>query len=395
MSNLDEQTWSFLQDDQFIKWVLSPDEDTVAYWENWMLENPEKVPALYESWEIVYDLAFTEKPEEVEQFSAEIWSGIQDKLDGVRHKVPVIPLAAGQEQRKSKRIRPAAWYWLAASLLGLVLLGAGVYYRSAFNNTNRAENRPAGSGARPDAGGLLADKGLERSNPTGENQVVYLVDGSRVILEPGASIRYATFFQKDRREVHLEGNAFFEVARDAARPFYVDTKELMVRVLGTSFTMATNKNNGDVSVIVRTGKVSVSKKTNPSLIQGQAPQVQEQTSLILVPNQKALYKAQTRSLVQSVPDKKDLTADLAAGTLAIPFNYEETPVIEIFKSMEKAYGIPLYYDDKMFSACVITTTLENGTFEERLKIICEAIDATYRIDDKGVFIESKDGKPCR
>jgi hypothetical protein len=112
---------------------------------------------------------------------------------------------------------------------------------------------------------------------------------------------------------------------------------------------------------------------------------------VLEPDQQALYKAETRDLVQSSGVKRGGEPTLIPVAPAILFNFEEMPVVEIFKTLEKAYGIPLLYDEKTFSACVVTTSLTNETFEEKLKIICEAIGATYRINDKGVFIE---GKPC-
>jgi transmembrane sensor len=222
---------------------------------------------------------------------------------------------------------------------------------------------------------------LERINQSTENQVVYLVDGSKVTLQPGSGIRHIGFLQKDKREVYLEGNAFFEVAKDAARPFYVYSKDLVVRVLGTSFSMTTNRENGDVTVVVRTGKVAISKKTDS--LNRQAP-------LILTSNQKAWYKAQVRDLIASVPDQRELAPE--AVTSSVNFHFEEAPVTGIFKTLEEAYGIPFHYDNKTFSSCVITTNLGEETFEEKIKIICEAIGAVYRIEPDGVFIE---GSSCK
>ncbi|MES1250383.1 MAG: DUF4974 domain-containing protein, partial [Chitinophaga rupis] len=105
----------------------------------------------------------------------------------------------------------------------------------------------------------------------------------------------------------------------------------------------------------------------------------------------ALYKVATRDLIQSAPARQREASALIPVAPAIPFNFEEAPVVEIFKTLEKAYGIPLHYDEKTFSACVVTTYLTNEPFEEKLKIICAAIGAAYRIDETSVVIE---GKPC-
>ena len=367
MENLDNRVWDFLQNDHFIKWVHAPDEDTMAYWENWMAENPEEVDRLFKAREIARDLAYTETPADAALLAGNIWTGVQETLDRSGWDKGSTPVEMFPAARKKH-----VWYWAAACLLALLGIGAWIlvprHSTSAAPFTQQVASR-------------LVLQDLERTNGTRSNQQVYLVDGSRITLQPGAGIRHAIFLQKDKREVYLEGNAFFEIAKDADRPFYVYTKDLVVRVLGTSFKVITNKENGDVAVLVETGKVSVFKKTNPS-----------RQPLILEPNQQALYKALTRDLVGSTADKKDLAIDMRPAEPVIPFNFEEMPVIEIFKKLENAYGIPLHYDEKTFSACVITTSLADETFEEKLKIICAAIGAAYRIDPKGVWIE---GHSCK
>jgi hypothetical protein len=117
-----------------------------------------------------------------------------------------------------------------------------------------------------------------------------------------------------------------------------------------------------------------------------------QQQLILERDQQALYSEQTHHFVQSITDKQYLLPDSISAGRALSFHFEEAPVVNIFQTLEDAYGIPLHYDSKTFSSCVITTSLTDETFEEKLKIICEAIGATYRIKEDGVFIE---GKPCK
>ena len=367
MKNLDQQVWTLLQDDHFIKWVHYPDEDTTAFWEKWMEEHPDRPTLLKQARELALDLAGTERPKEALQLAEVIWKGVQEKLTISAPAAEVIPMNHRRSLRKT-------WSWAAACLLGLAVIGAAIRY-------TLPQKQSAARSAGQQVATLLVKEDLQRTNQTTRDQEVWLVDGSRVILQPGARIRHAAFLQKDKREVYLDGNAFFEVAPDAARPFNVYTKDLVVRVLGTSFHVTTNKDNGDVTVLVRSGKVAVSKKTSPS-----------QQQLILETNQRVLYKEQTHDLVQASPDKTTALPEPPAMPAAIALNFEEAPVVEIFQTLETAYGIPLHYDKKTFSSCMVTTSLADETFEEKLKIICEAIGATYRIVDNTVFI---DGKPCK
>lgn len=366
MENLDQQVWALLQDEQFIKWVHYPDEETSAYWEKWMEEHPGRPALLRQARALALDLAGTEKPKEALQMAEAIWTGVQEKLTVSAPAGEVISMNHRRSLRKT-------WYWAAACVLGLAVAVAAI--RSALTQKESATVVPQ------QVATLLVKDDLQRTNQTSSDQEVWLVDGSRVILHPGARIRHAAFLHKDKREVYMEGNAFFEVAPDAGRPFNVYTKDLVVRVLGTSFHVTTNKDNGDVTVLVRSGKVAVTRKTSPS-----------QQQLILETNQRVLYKEQTHDLVQALTDKTIASPEQLPVPAATPLNFEEAPVVEIFQTLEKAYGIPLHYDKKTFSSCMVTTSLADETFEEKLKIICEAIGATYKIVDYGVLIE---GKPCK
>jgi len=378
VKNLDNEVWEFLQDDRFMKWIHSPDEGVIAYWEAWMEEHPDRTTTLFKAREIARDLAYIERPAGAEQVSKDIWNGVLSQLKE-RAPAPSVPLNEPRSEAlvlllEEKNLHTGhnrkAWYWIAACLAALLLAGGGLsWYRSASHVVPQ----------RPQVANLLGKEGLQRANHTTGNQEVYLVDGSRIVLQPGSSIRHAAFLRKDKREIYLEGNAFFDVAKDARRPFYVYTKDLVVRVLGTSFNVTTDQRNGDVTVLVQTGKVAVSKM------------ISTQQELVLEPNQQVLYRAGKGDLAQFAAIKQGMGPLPVPVAPAILFNFEEMPVTEIFKILEKAYGIPLFYEEKTFSACVVTTSLTNETFEEKLKIICEAIGATYRINDNGVSIE---GKPC-
>jgi transmembrane sensor len=362
LENFDALTAMLLQDDRLISWVLSPDEETIAYWEQWMKDNPDDVTALFKARGIIHDLAYTERPAGAQQLSASIWSGISAQLDKEPAPDPV-PL---------RRSNAARAFRVAASLAGILLLAGAAAWFKQTGGTPQKEQKVAN---------FLVRQDLDRVNQTDRSQVVYLVDGSKITLQPGSGIRHAAFLQKDKREVYLEGNAFFEVAKDSRRPFYVYSGDVVVRVLGTSFKVATDKESGDITVLVTTGKVAVSKKTAP------LPQ-----PIILTNNQIAIYKVQTRDLVQLKAEKKDLSPDLIPTAPAISFNFDETPVVNIFQTLENAYGIPFHYDQKTFSRCVLTTTLADEPLEEKIKIICEAIGASYQMKEDGIFLE---GKPCK
>lgn len=91
-----------------------------------------------------------------------------------------------------------------------------------------------------------------------KNSEVLLSDGSKVYLNRGSKLTYSEEMGKNSRRVKLEGEAFFEIARDAARPFIIDAGTAKVKVLGTSFNVITDNGNNEVEVYVSTGSVLLS-----------------------------------------------------------------------------------------------------------------------------------------
>ncbi len=98
---------------------------------------------------------------------------------------------------------------------------------------------------------------IEVATATGEHKSFRLSDGSVIRLAPGSSFSYPGEFADSIREVHLEGEAFFDVSPDKARPFVVSSGKVKTRVLGTSFLVQTFLNAEAVEVTVVSGKVSV------------------------------------------------------------------------------------------------------------------------------------------
>lgn len=117
--------------------------------------------------------------------------------------------------------------------------------------------------------GLLSRLDLQRSEQASAGAIVHratervLPDGSRITLRDGADIG-VQFSTGERRVLLVEGEAWFEVAKDRARPFVVSVNGVEVRAVGTSFAVQLNRRS--VDVLVTEGTVSVgSSGTNPAV----------------------------------------------------------------------------------------------------------------------------------
>ncbi|QIK59283.1 hypothetical protein G7050_05300 [Dysgonomonas sp. HDW5A] len=95
--------------------------------------------------------------------------------------------------------------------------------------------------------------------------VTTLEDGSIVYLADQTSLKYPKHFERERREVFLQGNAFFDVKGNRKRPFVIETDLIQVEVLGTAFNVK-GKDNDNFSLSVDRGEVKVTlKKTGQSI----------------------------------------------------------------------------------------------------------------------------------
>lgn len=93
--------------------------------------------------------------------------------------------------------------------------------------------------------------------PYGKRSNLILSDGTKVWINSGSHLVFSPVFKGKTREVFLEGEAYFEVAKDEKKPFYVRTDEFKVKVYGTKFDLQAYKNSSEYNTILIEGKVSL------------------------------------------------------------------------------------------------------------------------------------------
>jgi len=93
--------------------------------------------------------------------------------------------------------------------------------------------------------------------PYGKRSRVKLSDGTVVWLNSGSKLAYAPVFTEKVRQLYLEGEAFFDVAKDPVKPFIVHTKAFDIQVVGTRFNVQSYSDDNEYNTVVINGKVSV------------------------------------------------------------------------------------------------------------------------------------------
>jgi len=128
-----------------------------------------------------------------------------------------------------------------------------------------------------------ASKYCKVNVPYGSKTKIELPDGTIVNLNSGSSLSYPTEFNKASRVVKLEGEAFFDVTKNADCPFYVKTKDILIKVLGTSFNVKTYADDEATETTLLTGRVEIFKNELDKL-----PEKNDKPIAVLNPMQKVV-----------------------------------------------------------------------------------------------------------
>jgi len=199
----------------------------------------------------------------------------------------------------------------------------------------------------------------------GEGTRVQLDDGSTVHLNAKSELTVTPSFGTDRREVHLEGEAYFDVT--AGRPFVVNARDTQVRVLGTAFGIRSYTSDDHVSVVVAEGKVGV------DVVEDSAP---EQT-----------LGSRQRAVVSSTQDIR-VTSDV---TLAHHLDWREgrlvfqgTPLRSVMRTLERQYEVSTWLLEDSLAHRELTATFADTSLEEVLNVIALSLDLGYRHSDSTV-----------
>lgn len=373
----DYTTEDFAEDDFFRRWVLAPDAETDSFWQGFLAEHPEKNTVILTARSLLQAVSQVQTmPTEAQ--GRRMWAAIEHRTTGLPG-LEEQPDADDENRWVWPKIRRPNWFQLAAAVVLLVGIGWWYMLRSKL-----AEQPGTYSG-------LVAQSKIdliEKINNTPQPLTVRFEEGSTVVLQPGSRVSYTAIFTGEKREVYLSGEGFFEVSKNPEKPFMVYANGLVTKVIGTSFVVRALEEARGVTVIVRTGKVAVFPIK--SLDRNQPETGQPAGAILLTPNQQAFFDT----------DSDRLTRKLVEAPVLIKtpehnqnFIFENTPVAEVFKTLETSYGVSIVYDAKTLKSCNLTAPLGDEPLFRKLDIICQTIDATYEVWDAKIVVTGKGCQP--
>ncbi|MGC3946394.1 MAG: FecR family protein [Chryseolinea sp.] len=277
-------------------------------------------------------------------------------------------IATTKEVMSGTRTNRVMWYSIGVAASLLVVISIYVFLNSSEQSILKKDTSDQQ---------YTSSVWTEFDNTDKTVKLIDLPDGSRISLEPKSRLKYGPSFNQAMREVFLEGEAHFQVTRNEHRPFLVHAKEVTTTVLGTSFRVKAFDEDKHIMVAVQTGKVAV-QADQPSKGKD-APKAE----IILTPNQQIVYNRNEKAMQRSIVE---VPLPIPAEEKTRRMRFEEAPVADIFKALEKVYGVDISFDKNKFASCVLTTSISDGGIYNRLDIICEAIGADYTINDEEIVV---------
>lgn len=308
---------------------------------------------------------------EKEEIGERIWSGIIEKRED----------APGQALRPR---RPHWWkkgIWKVAAVL--IVAGTALYF-AGIGSSER------GSGA--EAPFTAGSGWMENVNHSNVAKEILLPDGSRITLEPGSKLRYPGSFDSEARFVYLEGNGFFDVTKDPARPFIVYSGSVMTRVLGTSFSIRLIAETGGTEVAVVTGKVIVEK--SGAKRQGWNDSEGE-NRIVLTPNKKVTFFNNSDHYVTGLIENPVMVPGSEKYIKPGDFNFDETPLSEVLGKLEKAYGVEITLSDDQMLDCPVTADVSSENLYGKMEIISAVLNAKYEITGSSILLSGGGCSPSK
>jgi ferric-dicitrate binding protein FerR (iron transport regulator) len=222
---------------------------------------------------------------------------------------------------------------------------------------------------------------IEWENQAQGAKTVLLSDGSKVQLQSKSRLISPKAFTGDVREIKLEGDAFFNIAHNPQKPFLVNVGNVVTKVLGTSFWIRATENK-QIEVAVKTGKVAVFEK--------KMLDKQKDNGVVLTPNHKVTYFAKEQHFVAGLVEKPEIIK--ADEVVPFAFDFKNTALVQVVQTLEKAYGIELFFENELLKNCTLTGNLDGLEMYEKLDVICQSLGATYQVQGTRIVLN---GKGCQ
>lgn len=202
----------------------------------------------------------------------------------------------------------------------------------------------------------------------GQKANMTLPDGSKVWINSDSKLSYGSHFNFQERMLHLDGEAYFEVAPDKKRPFIVKTGEVSIKALGTSFNVKSYRDEKRISAVLMTGKVEVQSKF---------------TKEILYPNEQITIDRLTGKMRKEEMREASSYSNWRYNILRFHAETFENIVL----TLERNYNTSIVFKSEKLKQYRFTGTLGNTSLESILQILSLTSPLSYEVKDGQILLD--------
>ncbi|MBC7757780.1 MAG: FecR family protein [Phormidesmis sp. FL-bin-119] len=230
--------------------------------------------------------------------------------------------------------------------------------------------------------------------PNGSTKKVVLSDGTKITINMGSSLKIEPGFGKSSRVVHLNGEAYFDIAKNPI-PFIVNTDQYTIRDIGTIFNVKAYADDVSFETLVIEGEVEIEGKLRIDSDKPQKVSVKKQQIF------KINYASAANTVVQTKKDFADIVevkiqkissaqAEVYTGWTEDLLVFEGKTFSEIIKIMERRYDVEINMEEMKFGNYEYTGSFRNvNEVEKALKILKKTTDIEFEKNGRVVTIREK------
>jgi len=208
--------------------------------------------------------------------------------------------------------------------------------------------------------------------PKGGEYSLVLADGSKVKLNASSELRYPVSFSGSERKVFIEGEAYFEIAKNKDKPFIVHTHGYDVQVLGTSFNVSAYKDEKQIATTLIEGSIKIIEHNTKNTV-------------LITPGQQAVLQENSTKINITNVD----THQYSSWKEGL-FVFKSEPLSSIVKKCARWYNCKIQFADSELENTKFTGTLRRDTdLGELLNIISQTCQINFTIDENNVIIINK------
>ncbi|MFZ5429895.1 MAG: FecR family protein [Bacteroidota bacterium] len=232
----------------------------------------------------------------------------------------------------------------------------------------------------------------------GSKSQILLPDGTKVKLNSGSRISYPPVFTKDIRQVNIEGEAYFDVAKESNRPFIVNASAISIKVLGTSFNVKSYAEENIIETTLVEGSIEIYTNLAENTIETRKDPI-----AVLKPNEKATYirdisqlnisgnlnnqgQAPTKANKAGIKIEKEIETSLITAWKDNSLRFKGEKFYDIATKFERWYNVKIEIRNDALKEETFTGQFDTETIEQALDAMKLTASFNYTINKNEITI---------